>query len=248
MPKRLVLAVCAVLLIASGCKVDTTVSIHMRSDGSGVVRITADLDPAAVRAAEAGGGKLEDRIRLGDLTKGGWQVQPWKRAADGSAQLVLTKPFDAPSEVAGIVREISGTTGPLRDVTVTRDHGALSTKYRATGTLDLAKLQTGLTSDPDVVNSLTGQKVDVNGVDRALLGQLADSLQVRVRIALPGGTTTVIGKPGVSSPIDASSSVLDKRRILLLAGAVLLVVLAVLVLVWPGRRRRRRRARSRVRI
>ena len=54
-------------------------------------------------------------------------MHPWVRAADGSAQLVLTKPFSTPAQVAGIMREISGTTGPLRDVTVTRDRGLFST-------------------------------------------------------------------------------------------------------------------------
>ena len=110
-------------LLAVACKVDTTVSIKVHDDGSGVVTVTAVLDPDAVQAAEAGGGKLEDRVRLGDLTQAGWTVHPWVRAADGSAQLVLTKPFSSPAQVAGIMHEISGTAGPLRDVTVTRDRG-----------------------------------------------------------------------------------------------------------------------------
>ena len=99
-------------------------SIKVRDDGSGVVTVMAVLDPDAVRAAEAGGGKLEDRVRLADLTKAGWTVQPWARAADGSAQIVLSKRFTSPDQVAGIMREVSGTTGPLRDVSVTRDRGA----------------------------------------------------------------------------------------------------------------------------
>jgi hypothetical protein len=230
----------AIAVLAAACKVDTTVSIKVRDDGSGVVTVTAVLDPDAVKAAEAGGGKLEDRVRLADLTRAGWTVQPWARAADGSAQIVLSKPFDSPGRVAAIMREVSGTAGPLRDVTVTRDRGLLSTSYDVRGTVDLAKVQTGLTTDPDVVAALTNQQVDVNAIDQSLLAEIRDSFGLQLHVELPGETATVNGVAGKSTPVAASSSVLDTRRVVLLVIAVVLVALAVLVLVWPGRRRRRR--------
>ena len=49
------------------------------------------LDPAAVAAAEAGGGTLDDRVRLGDLPTAGWTVGPWVRAPDGGATITLTQ-------------------------------------------------------------------------------------------------------------------------------------------------------------
>src|SRR5207253_815375 len=76
---------CALVLAAAGCSVDTTVTVDMRDDGSGNVTVALALDPAAVQATEAGGGKLEDRVRLTDLAGAGWTVSPWSRAADGSA-------------------------------------------------------------------------------------------------------------------------------------------------------------------
>ena len=106
---------------------------------------------------------------LADLTKAGWTVKPWVRASDGSAQIELSKPFSSPSEVSGIVEELSGTDGPLRDVTVSRDQGAFSTTYSAKGTIDLANLETGLTTDPGVVAALSNQQVDVNAIDQSLL-------------------------------------------------------------------------------
>ena len=242
---RLVLVALAVAFLAVACKVDTTVSIKVHDDGSGVVTVTAVLDPDAVTAAEAGGGKLEDRVRLGDLTQAGWTVQPWARAADGSAQLVLTKPFSSPAQVAGIMREISGTTGPLRDVTVTRDRGLFSTSYSARGTLDLQTLKTGLTTDPDVVAALTNQQVDVNAIDQSLLAALRDSFRLKLAIDLPGRATSVQGVSGKTTEVDTSSSVLDTQRVVLVVVAVVLVALAVLVMLWPGRRRRRGATRGR---
>jgi hypothetical protein len=236
---RLVLVALGVCLLAAACKVDTSVSIKVNKDGSGLVTVTAVLDPDAVRAAEAGGGKLEDRVRLGDLTKAGWTVQPWARAADGSAQIALSKPFTSPDQVAGIMREVSGTTGPLRDVSVTRDKGLFSTTYSATGTLNLQQLQTGLTTDPDVVAALSNQQVDVNAIDQELLADIRDAFGLKVKVELPGGTTTINGESGKTATIDESTSVLDSKRVVLVVVAVVLVVLAILVLLWPGRRRRR---------
>jgi hypothetical protein len=231
------------MLLAAACKVDTTVTVTMHDDGSGVVTVTAVLDPDAVKAAEAGGGKLEDRVRLGDLPAHGWTVQPWARAADGSAQLTLTKPFSTPEEATAIVKEVNGTVGPLRDVAVTRDAGTFSTSYGTTGSVDMKDLQTGLTSDKDIVGSLLGQRVDAGAIDQSLLADLRDSFGLTVKVELPGGTTIVKGTPGRVTPLDASTSVLDTTKVILIAVAVVLVVLAIGVLLWPGRRRRRRATR-----
>lgn len=240
---RLVLVASAVLLLAAACSVDTTVTVTVKDDGSGVVTVTAVLDPDAVKAAEAGGGKLEDRVRLGDLGPHGWTVQPWARAADGSAQITFAKPFASPAQATAIVQELNGTVGPLRDVTVTRDSGTFSTSYGTTGTLDMKELQTGLTSDQDVVGSLVAQSVDAAAVDQALAADLRDSFGLTVKVELPGGTTVVKGTRGQATPVDASTSVLDTTKVILVTVAVVLVVLAIVVLLWPGRRRRRRTTR-----
>ena len=231
------------MLLAAACKVDTTVTVTVHDDGSGVVTVTAVLDPDAVKAAESGGGKLEDRVRLGDLTNAGWTVQPWARAADGSAQITFTKPFSSPEQATAIVHELNGAAGPLRDVTVTRDSGTFSTSYSTAGTVDLKDLQTGLTSDKDVVGSLLGQSVDAGAVDQSLLADLRDSFGLTVKVELPGGTTVVKGTPGQVKAVDASTSVLDTTRVILVTIAIVLVVLAIVVLLWPGRRRRRRATR-----
>lgn len=91
----------------------------MRDDGSGVVKVVAVVDAAAVKAAEAGGAKLEGAVRVSDLTKSGWAVAPWKRAKDGSATLVLAKPFDDPAQATAILQQINGATGPLQGMQVT---------------------------------------------------------------------------------------------------------------------------------
>jgi hypothetical protein len=118
----------------------------------------------------------------------------------------------------------------------------ISTRYGLTGTIDLSKLQTGIGTDPDLVKNLTGQQIDVNALDASLTQQLQDSLKLQVVVKLPGGTTTFVGRSGKATAVDASSSVLDTRRIVLLAVAAILLA-AVGVLLFGGWRRRRDRRR-----
>jgi len=240
--KKLSVLLVALVALLAGCKVDTAVTIDVHDDGSGTVTVRATLDPEAVRAAEAGGAKLEDRVRLSDLSAAGWTVSQWVRSDAGSAQVELTKPFTSPNQVAAIVNEVSGPNGPVRDVTAQREPGAVSTGYDVTGAIDLAAMGTGVIADQDLVNALTKAQVDVGAIDQALLAELRDAVSVSVVVKLPdGSTTTIAGQPGARVPIGVSGSVLNTRRLTLLAVAVVFVVLAIVVLTI-GRRRRRARA------
>ena len=228
-----------------GCKVDTTITVTMRDDGSGVVKVTAVLDPDAVKSAEAGGGKLEDRVRLGDLAQSGWTVAPWARAQDGSATLTLTKPFVSPEQATAILQEVSGTAGPLHDMKVSRSEGLLSTEYSVSGSIDLAKLGTGIAADQQLVQSLTANGVDVAALDQTLVAGASDAVSVKVVAELPDGTTVVTGKAGKVTPVDASTSVRDTKKTVLILLAVVLVGGAIAVLLWPTRRRAHAPARRR---
>jgi hypothetical protein len=242
--KRLVLVLVALALALAGCKVDTTVTIDVEDDGGGVVTVDVRLDPEAVRATEAGGAELADRVRVADLANAGWQVGEWVRTPDGAATLELSKAFTSPDQVAGIVGEISGPNGPLRDVRAARDRGLLDTDYEVTGNIDLAAIQTGIGADPELIAALAGQQVDVNAIDASLLQQVRDSLSVEVVVNLPDATETIEGVPGQAVAIDASSSVRDDRRIVLILVAVALLVVAVVVFVGGSHSRRKARARA----
>ena len=238
--RRLAVLLVALVAVLSGCKVDTSVTIDMHDDGSGVVTVRATLDAQAVAEAEAGGGKLEDRVRLNDLAAAGWTISPWVRSGSGTAQIELSKPFSSPEQVAGIIAEVSGPNGPVKDVAAKRDHGLTSTGYSVTGDIDLAAIGTGVTADQDLVNALANQQVDVSAIDQSLLAELRSAVSVSVVVKFPdGSSTTVNGAAGQRVPIQLSTSILNTRRMALLA--VVLVVLAIVVL-FIGRRRRRARS------
>lgn len=216
----------------------------MRADGSGTVQAQVALDADAVQAAEAGGAKLDQRVRLDDLRRAAWTVSPWVPTKSGGATLTLTKRFQSPDQVAGIVRELSGTTGPLRGLHVTRDAAWLGLGHRAAlhGVVDLTSAQPGVTTDQQLVTNLTGQHVDVNAINLQLLAQLRSSFSVRLVANLPGSHRAVTARPGTRISLDATGTTIETVRVAFLAAAVVLAATAALV--WRRGRRRRRRRRS----
>lgn len=243
--------VVALALCCSACAVDATVTVKVREDGSGLVRVDVVADAEAVQTAEVGGGTLEDRVRLADLPAAGWAVEPWVRNEDGSASVQLSKPFTSVDQVPGILEELSGTNGPVRDPSFTRSRSFFATRFAADATVDLGAITTGITEDPDLVARLQAQGVDVGGVDQQLLGQLRDAFTFTFVVDLPGaGKTTVTPAAGASRTFSASASLPDERRITLVVTAALLVLFAVVVALWPrkkGRHRRHHRRRRRQR-
>ena len=240
--RRLILVVAGCALLLAGCKVDTTLTIDVHDDGGGTVRARVALDAEAVQNAEAGGGRLEDRVRLGDLQAAGWTVSPWRRAQNGSATVTLRKEFANAGQLADVVAELSGARGPLRDVKLARDRGFLSTDYKLDGAADLSQLTAGIAADPDVVAQLTGQRVDVAQIEQHLAQQINEAFHLRIRLVLPGGDAKEIeAKPGKRVSLATSTSQLDTTRVALLAAAVLLGGAGVVILLRGERRSRRRR-------
>jgi hypothetical protein len=237
--RRLVLLLVAGLVLA-GCKVDTTVTIAVNDDGSGVVRIDVALDAEAVQNAEAGGGRLEDRVRLADLDAAGWTVSPWKRAQDGSARLSLRKNFAEADDVAAIFEEVNGKDGPLRGVTLERDQSILSTRYELTGVADLSQVTAAIAGDPELAAQLSGQRVDLTMIDQQLTQGIRDAFRLRVRLDLPGGDKEFTPEPGKKVTLSTSTTQFDTTRALLLLAAVVLGVLGIVVLVRGEARSRRR--------
>ena len=243
--RRLLVVVVACALLA-GCKVDTTLTIDVHDDGSGSVRVRVALDADAVQNAQAGGGTLENRVRLGDLQAVGWAVTPWRRAPDGSATVSLRKNFENAGELAGVVAELSGKDGPLQRVALERNREFLSTEYEIKGDADLSRLTAGIADDPAVVAQLTGQRVDVALIDQRLAQQINDAFRLRIRFVFPGGDVTEVkSEPGKKVSLATSTTQFDTTRAVLLAGAVVLGVLGLVLLVRGELRGRRRRRQGR---
>jgi hypothetical protein len=234
-------------LVLGACKVDTTVQVNVREDGSGVVRVVVRADAEAVTAAESGGVPIDQAVRLTDITDAGFDVGTWTKAEDGSATVVISRAFSSVSEVEGIVRALNGANGPLPKLRASRERGIYATDYGVTGRIDLDQVTTGVGDDSELLTRLQALGVDVAAIDAQLLAQIRSSFALKVVIRLPGQKpVTFTPKEGATTAtVDASTQILDTQRIIFFGAAVGFLLLAVVFWFRGGRRRRRRRAPAR---
>jgi hypothetical protein len=240
--RRSVLLVSLLVLVLSACRVDTSVTVSVRDDGTGTVAARVRLDADAVRAAETGGAKLEAAVRLGDLTVAGWKSSGWVRGKSG-ATLTLTKRFARAEDAGAVVAELNGPDGPLHAVRVTRKMSTFGTDWSFSGVGDLKDVKTGVGADPDLLARLSAARVDVAALDQQLLAQTRDSLRMEVTADLPHSSPRVFRvRPGTVVPMHASSSQTAMTRVLLLLVGIGVGVVAIGLLVAGELRYRRRRA------
>jgi hypothetical protein len=234
-------------LVLGACKVDTTVQVNVREDGSGVVRVVVRADAEAVTAAESGGVPIDQAVRLTDIADAGFDVGTWTKAEDGSATVVISRAFSSVSEVEGIVRALNGANGPLPKLRASRERGIYATDYGVTGRIDLDQVTTGVGDDSELLTRLQALGVDVAAIDAQLLAQIRSSFALKVVIRLPGQKpVTFTPKEGATTAtVDASTQILDTQRIIFFGAAVGFLLLAVVFWFRGGRRRRRRRAPAR---
>ncbi len=239
---RAFIAALALGLLLAGCKVDTTVSVVVRADGSGVVRVRVLADAEAVQAAESGGAPLEQAVRLSDLADSGWTVGSWAKAQGGSATILLTHPFASVEDVAPIIEGLNGKIGPLPSLGATRDEGLFSTEYGVHGEIDIGAAGSGIADDEQLVAKLAALGVDVGSIDQQLLAQVQSSFGLRVVVKLPDQKPVIFapGEGATTKQVVASSSVMNTERIIFLVAAVGFGLLGVIVWIRGGRRRRRR--------
>lgn len=228
------------LLLLTGCSTTTTVSIDMRSDGSGQVQVETQLDEEAVRALEVGDQRLDDFVRIDDLTEAGWKISPWDRRSDGTAVLVLMREFANPSELGDVVDQLNGSSGPFRDFRAARNDQVLRSKYSVRGELDLENIDTGIDADEELLTNLQTEGVDIDQLNTDLARFLGSGFTLRVSVDIPGaGTKEWDVKPGSAETFSRSSTVLEFGRIL--RAILVLILLGVGFSIWFASRKVKKR-------
>lgn len=228
----------------SACRIDAVVTVDMNDDGSGTLAVTITLDADAVAAAEIGGGTLDERFRLGDLSAAGWSIGSWERSDDGSATLELVHPFGTPEELVALTESVNGTSGPVPELSVTRSEGFFETRFEAEGVVDLDGTGAGVAADEELAAALVAAGADPVAVDESLTSAARREVAVSLEVKFPDGTSAAVtAEPGERAELSGSASVGDSGRITLLIVAAGLVGLAVVVVV-VGRGLDRHRRRS----
>lgn len=239
--RALVVLLAVTVVLVGACRVEATVSVDVRDDGSGVIRVSVALDAAAVAVIEGGGDPLETGVRLDDLADAGWRISPWFRADDGGAILEVRRPFDSPRDFERVMADLNGADGPLRNVTLERHTDALRRRYTFGAFADLDGAAVGMTSDAELVANLTAQRVDVDALETALTDQVGEALRLRIDVSLPGADTrSWTLDPNAHRSLSTTSTTLDGARAVLLVVGAVAVSAAVLAVVATGRGRRRR--------
>jgi hypothetical protein len=240
-----------VVMLLSACRVDTTVNIAMRANGTGTVTITAVADADVVAKAPG----LADDLRFDDAKTAGWTVTEPAKTSDGGLQVEVSHTFANPEEATALLQSINGSGGPLHSATLTRTLTDRGTLVSLAGTLRIDGL--AAFADPDVLAAV-GATPYAEEV-AASNSSPSQAIGVTVRAALPGKLTSATGtlKDGSVSwvvPLDGSQLDLATNAIddhgtakiwgiaasVALAALIAWCVLAAIFIAWVVRQRQRR--------
>ncbi len=239
------------MLLVSACQLRTDVNITVEADGSGEVEVVLALDKDGV----AQNPELLGRLDFSDLEATGWTVTGPDEGADGSSRVSIRHPFGAPEEVAGLLDEVGGETGPFRDFRVGRDDRFAETRYRFDGTVDFTGGVRGLADDPQLTAALDADPVSL--IEERLGGAVDEVLRFQVAVRLPGDVESnaptkasngAVWRPSVleheAVQLHASSTIRRTSRLVwlgvaLAAAFALVLFVAIRFVLW----RRTRRAR-----
>jgi len=143
-------ALAASVLVLSACQVESTVSVEVAGDGSGVVGVEVLLDEEATAAV----GNLERQLRYDDLVEAGWSVDRPVLTDDGGTLVTAAKPFEVPNQLGPLLDEILGP-GVFDDFELVRERSFATTAWVISGIVDLSR-GLDLFSDPALRGSSQG--------------------------------------------------------------------------------------------
>jgi hypothetical protein len=245
--RRLLPAV-LIALAATACEVRTVVTVDLDDDGSGSVEVATGLDEDAVDQLPdldgdgvSGPADLAALVRTEDLTAAGWRVSPPETRDDGTTWIRVTHPFGSPDEADQVMAQITGDSGPLQQMHLTRDHPFGRVRYQFRGTADLSG---GLEAfgDEGLSTLLEGEPLgeDQAAIEARIGRPLSEAFKFTVTARLPGGEKSWSPKLG-DPPLDmaADSTVFRWPELLLAVVAALSLIALVLVLVARSLRGRR---------
>ena len=215
---RLLLLGAAAALLTS-CRVDMAVRVESDEFGAGRIAVTAELDRNAaaavfaqqsspVAAVAAPTDAAVGRVQIDDFRRTGWEGPGVVRKADGSARFALFHRFTSVEEANKLLRQVSGSSGPLSDLRITRKRSPWSTVVSLSGKGDF---RSGLASFGDErLASATGNGAfgvsDAEVVRQAGADSLDSVFELRVDARLLAAERSWKLPSGASTPVLLSAS------------------------------------------
>jgi len=224
---------CAALL--AGCRLDAGVAISVDRDGAGTVALQLVADPElAARAEEAG---VDPFAPLTEVQAPGWTVTAEDRD-DGGRTVVARARFDDPDELASLTADLAAA--------VNAPEAQLLEPFAVDLTSDTVTVSGGAALVPTAVVAELGLTPE------EALALLADSVDYRVRVSLPG--EVVEAPAGSIEERTVTWQVQPGERVTVqvvaerpppwwlwpaVVGGAAVVLLVVALALWWGRRRPR---------
>ena len=148
---RRALSLLVVALALTACKVDTTVTVEVAADGSGVITVVAVADAEVV--AQAPG--LAEDLRFDDAVAAGWELDGPTATDEGGLSVTLTHTFATVEDATALLQSINGVDGPLHGVALTRTVADGQVTTALVGSL---RVDGGLNAfaDPDLLAAIGG--------------------------------------------------------------------------------------------
>jgi hypothetical protein len=236
-------------LLTCACQATVRIGINANASGGGVVSASVSLDKEAAQAVP----DLGQQLRTSDLLKAGWKVVGPTPVAGGGTNVTATKPFANNAELAQVVNDLSGPTGPFHDFHLGQQRSFFSTTTSFSGRVDLTcglrcfgdqqlqqQLGTDLGIDPTKLQQQAG--VILNRVFKFEVAvRLPGSLQSSNAPTQAGNGAVWQPKLGDTATLTANARAVDTLRIVLIAVAALLVIVGAVGLQIRRRGRRSRR-------
>jgi hypothetical protein len=211
---RRLLALAVIALALTACKIDATVDVTVKPDGTGVITLTAVADADVL--AQAPG--LAEDLRFDDAVAAGWVLTPPAATDDGGLRVVLTHDFATVEEASALLQSINGAGGPLHDVVLSR---VVTDDDITTSMLGTLRVDGGVDAfaDPDVLAAIGGSPYADNIAATGL--RPTDVVTFTLTADLPGeATTPATGSAGDeqsltwSVPLDGTAADLTTSSVL----------------------------------
>ncbi len=227
------------LALAGACKVDTSVEVRARPDGTGEVKVSALMDRRAAQAL----GDLDTQLALDDLRAAGWQVRGPEENHQGGAEIEVRRRFDSPAQARRLLDQVGGPEGAFKGFELEQRRTFLRIETSVRGTIDLSG---GIESfsDAQLTELLGGQPLGVTPqqLEQRLGVPIDHAFALQVAVRLPGGIEsnaptatggTAVWSPrlGEQMPMEATAEQWNRPNLALsaVAASSALGVVAVLV-------------------
>lgn len=248
---RLCVVACAALTLSS-CRVDQSVSLTVKPNGSGEVTVVITADKDIVAKAP----NLAADLRTDDLVAVGWEVSKPVETKTGGLTVTLVRPFRNPAEANIALSQVNGPKGPLHEMVVARTGKDTNSQWSLAGRLEVTGGLEAFIDDAGL--ELVGAAPYLANVQEAGL-DLGDAVGITFTATLPGEIEQSTGVRGdgivswavpmdgskvdiatTSTNVDVVSSISRVSKVLLLGLLVLWIAAMVILLLLVGNARQRR--------